>query len=144
MLFRSSLAPSYLNVAKASLQHLVSEQKNKENTQVKHDHFNTRKKNNKNINQQVNINKRFHDRRNFFFNGKCFSCHNFGHKAAQCVAKTIMTREARKKRNETGIKKNTYNNFYPHKNEIECSYCNKFGHEECKCRRKLQPKENIP
>ena len=55
-----------------------------------------------------------------------------------------MTREARKQRNETGIKKNTYNNFSPLQNEIECAYCNKFGHEESECRSKLQPKEHIP
>ena len=55
-----------------------------------------------------------------------------------------MTRETRKQRNETGIKKNTYNNFSPLQNEIECSYCNNFGHEESECRSKLQPKENTP
>ena len=55
-----------------------------------------------------------------------------------------MRREAIKQRNETGIKKNTYNNFYPLQNEIECAYCNNFGHEESKCRRKFQPKEHIP
>ena len=37
------------------------------------------------------------DNRRIFFNGQCFSCHNFGNKAAQCVVyKTIMTREAQK------------------------------------------------
>ena len=82
---------------------------------------------------------RFDNRRNFF-NGKCFSFHNFGHNAAQCVAyKTIMNREARKQRNETRVKKNTYNNFSPFKDEIECSFCNNFGHEESECRSKLQP-----
>ena len=55
-----------------------------------------------------------------------------------------MTREARKKRIDTGIKKNTYNNFYPLQNEIECDYCNNFGHEESECRSKLQQKEYIP
>ena len=55
-----------------------------------------------------------------------------------------MTREARKQRNETGINKNTYNNFSPIQNEIECSYCNNFGHEESECRSKIQPKEHIP
>ena len=55
-----------------------------------------------------------------------------------------MTKEARKQRNQTGIKKNTYNNFSPLQNEIECAYCNNFGHGESKCRSKLQPKENIP
>ena len=55
-----------------------------------------------------------------------------------------MTREERKKRIDIGIKKNTYNNFSPLQNEIECAYCNKFGHEESECRIKLQPKEHIP
>ena len=54
-----------------------------------------------------------------------------------------MTREARKQRNETGIKNNNYNNFDPLQNEIEYSYCNNLGHEEYECRRKLQPKEQI-
>ena len=46
---------------------------------------------NRNYNHQED---RFDNRRNFF-NGQCFSCHNFGHKVAQCVSyKTIMTREA--------------------------------------------------
>ena len=48
---------------------------------------------------------RFDNHKNFF-NGQCFSCHNFGHKAAKCVAyKTIMTREAQKQRSMTGIMK---------------------------------------
>ena len=56
---------------------------------------------------------------------------DLGHKAAQCVAyKTIMTREERKQRNETGIKKNNYKNFSALQNEIECAYCNNFGHGE--------------
>lgn len=50
-----------------------------------------------------------------------------------------MTREARKQRNDTRVKKNTYNNFSPLIDEIECSFCNKYGHEESKCRRKLHP-----
>ena len=36
--------------------------------------------------------------------------------------KTIMTRETRKKRIDTGIKKNTYYNFSPLQNEIEYAY----------------------
>ena len=55
-----------------------------------------------------------------------------------------MTREERNQRNETGIKKNTYKNFSPLQNEIECAYCNNFGHEESECKRNLQPKEHIP
>jgi len=68
-----------------------------------------------------------------------FSCHNFGHKDAQYVAyKTIMTREARNQRNVTGVNKSSYNNFYLLENEIECSICNNFGHEESECRRKFR------
>ena len=56
-----------------------------------------------------------------------------------------MTREERKQRNETGIKKNTYKKKKnsPLQDEIECSFCNNFGHEESECKRKLQPKEQI-
>ena len=130
-----SSAPKYRKAVTASLQHSATQQGNKETLQVKHDHLNTKNTNRntfkRNINQQVNTNRRFHDRRNFFFNGQCFSCHNFGHKVVQCVAyKTIMAREARKKIIDSGIKKNTYNKFYPLQNEIECPYCNNFGHEE--------------
>lgn len=96
--------------------------------------------NNRITSKKVNNTKIFYDHRNFFFNGKCFSCHIFGHKATPCVAyKTIITREARKQRNETEVKKNTYNNFSPLIDEIECSFCNNFGHEESECKRKLQP-----
>ena len=55
-----------------------------------------------------------------------------------------MTREDRKQRNRTRIKKNTYNKFSPLQNEIECAYCNNFGHEESECMSKLKPKEHIP
>ena len=73
-----------------------------------------------------------------FFNGQCFSCHNFGHKVAQCVAyKTIMTREAQKQRSMTGIMKRTYNNFSALESEIECSICNNFGHEDSECRSRI-------
>jgi len=55
-----------------------------------------------------------------FFNGECFSCQNFRHKATQCVAyKTIMTREARNQMNVIGVKKSSYNNFSLLENEIE-------------------------
>jgi len=94
---------------------------------------------NRSINQKVNNGKIFYDHRNFF-NGKCFSWKNFGHKAAQCVPyKTIMTREARNQRSVIGIKKSSYNNFSPIEDEIECSFCNNFGHEESECRRKFRP-----
>ena len=41
------------------------------------------------------------------------------------------------------INKNNYNNFSPLQNEIKCSYCYNFGHEEYECRSKIQPKEKI-
>ena len=55
-----------------------------------------------------------------------------------------MYREVRKQINEAGIKKNYYNNFSPLQNEIECAYCNDFGHGESECRSKIQPKEHVP
>ena len=103
--------------------------------QVNHSQFASRMNVNENYNHQVS---RFDNRRNFF-NGQCFSCHNFGHKVAQCVAyKTIMTRETRNQRNVTGIMKRTYNNFSALENEIECSICNNFGHEDSECRSKFR------
>eukprot|EP00253_Pinus_taeda_P014281 PITA_14281 len=78
---------------------------------------------------------RLDDSRRNFFNGQCFSCHNFGHKAAQCVSyKTIMTREAQKQISMPTIMKRTYNNFSALESEIECSICNNFGHEDSECR----------
>ena len=44
-----------------------------------------------------------------------------------------MTREAQNKRNVTGIMKRTYNNVSALENEIECSICNNFGHEDSEC-----------
>ena len=142
-------APNYLKAVRIGLQHAATQQGNKESLQVKHDHLNSKNTNRnifqRNTSQQVNSSRRFHDRRNFFFNGQCFSCHNFGHKVVQCVAyKTIMTREARKKRIDIETKKNAYNKFSPLLNEVECAYCNNFGHEEFECRRKVQPKEHVP
>ena len=84
------------------------------------------------------LDERFDNHRNFF-NGQCFSCHNFGRKVAQCVSyKTIMTRETRNQRSVTEIMKRTYNNFYTLKNEIECSICNNFSHEDSKCRSRFR------
>ena len=54
-----------------------------------------------------------------------------------------MTREASKKRIDIEIEKNTYKNFSPLLNEVECAYCNNFGHEEFECRSIVQPKEHI-
>ena len=34
----------------------------------------------------------------------------------------------------TGIMKRTYNKFSALENEIECSICNNFGHEDSECR----------
>ena len=103
--------------------------------QVRSSQFTSRMDENRNYNHMAG---KFDNRRSFF-NGQCFSCHNFGHKAAQCVAyKTIMTREAQKQRSMTGITKRTYNNFSVLENEIECSICNNFGHEDSECRSKFQ------
>ena len=49
-----------------------------------------------------------------------------------------MTREARNQGSVTGIMKRTYNNFYALENEIECSICNNFGHEDSKCRSRFR------
>ena len=99
---------------------------------------------NRYYNHQIN---RFDNRRNLF-NGQCFSCHNFGHNTAQCVAyKTIMTREARNQRNVIGIKESSYKSFYLFENEIECSICNNFSHEKYECRskfRQISQKEQTP
>jgi len=103
--------------------------------QVNHSQFTSRMDVNGNYNQLVG---RFDNHKNFF-NGQCFSCHNFGHKAAQCVAyKTIMTREAQKQRSMTGIMKMTYNNFSTLENEIECYICNNFSHEDSECRSRFR------
>lgn len=76
--------------------------------QVNHTQFDPNMNINRNYNYQVN---RFDNHRNFF-NGQCFSCHNFGHKDDQCVSyKTIMTREAQNQRNVKGVKKSSYNKF---------------------------------
>jgi hypothetical protein len=144
-----SLAPNYLKAVTTSLPDVATQQGNKESSQVRHDHLNSKNTNMNafrgNSNQQVNSYRRFYDRKNFFFKGQCFTCHNFGHKAAQCVAyKTIMTRESRKKRIELKTKKNTYNNFSPLQDEVECAYCNNFGHDESECRNKIQLKRQVP
>jgi len=58
-----------------------------------------------------------------------------------------MTKEERNQRNVTGINKSSYNNFSLLENEIECSICKNFGHEESKCRSKFQQtsqKEQTP
>eukprot|EP00253_Pinus_taeda_P030617 PITA_30617 len=103
--------------------------------QVKTSQFASRMDDNRNYNHLAG---RF-DNRKSFFNGQCFSCHNFGHKAAQCVSyKTIMTREAQKQRSMTGTTKSTYNNFSALENEIECSICNNFSHEDSECRSRFQ------
>eukprot|EP00253_Pinus_taeda_P006216 PITA_06216 len=103
--------------------------------QVNHYQFASRMNVNENYNHSV---RRVDNRRNFF-NGQCFSCHNFGHEAAECVAyKTIMTRETQKQRSMIGIMKRTYNNFSALENEVECSICNNFGHEDSECRSRFR------
>eukprot|EP00253_Pinus_taeda_P015505 PITA_15505 len=58
--------------------------------QVKYSQFSSRMDGSRNYN-------RLDDSHRNSFNGQCFSCHNFGHKATQCVSyKTIMTRESQK------------------------------------------------
>ena len=77
-------APNYLKEVTGGLQHAATQQGNKEYLQVKHDHLNSKNTNRntfqRNTNQQVYSSRRFYDRKNFFFSGQCFSCHNFGHK----------------------------------------------------------------
>ena len=90
-------APNYLKVATTGLQYSASQQGRKDSLQVKQDHLSSRNTDRNNFkrrsNQQVNPNRKFHNYKNVYFNGQCFTCHNFGHKVAQCVAyKTIMTR----------------------------------------------------
>jgi len=125
----SASTRSYLDVAKTSEQYANRQQRPKITHQVNHTQFMPGMNSSRSFNQQVKISKRFYDHKNFF-HGQCFSCHNFGHKATQCVAyKIIMTREARNQRSVTGIKKSSYDNFSPLENEVKFSICNKFGHE---------------
>jgi len=49
-----------------------------------------------------------------------------------------MTREAKNQKSVIEIKKSSYNNFSPLENEVECSICNNFGHEEFECRSKFR------
>eukprot|EP00253_Pinus_taeda_P024419 PITA_24419 len=55
-----------------------------------------------------------------------------------------MTREAQKQRSMTGITKRTYNNFSALENEVECSICNNFGHEDSECRSRFQQTKEQP
>lgn len=48
-----------------------------------------------------------------------------------------MTREARKQHNANRTNKSSYNAFSPLQNEVEFSIWIKFGHEETKCRRRM-------
>eukprot|EP00253_Pinus_taeda_P033727 PITA_33727 len=150
---KPSTSKSYLDAARRSEQVDNRQQRHKTNhevnrgqstsrmnrsynqPQVNHSQFASRMNVNGNYNH---LDGRFDNRRNFF-NGQCFSCHNFGHKATQCVSyKTIMTREARNQRSVTGIMKRTYNQFSILENEIECSICSNFGHEDYECRSKFR------
>ena len=74
----------YLDAAKRSEQYDNRQQRPKITHQVNHTQFNPRMNIGRSCTQQVNNVKIFYDRRNFF-NGQCFSCHKFGHKATQCV-----------------------------------------------------------
>ncbi len=55
-----------------------------------------------------------------------------------------MTREDKKQRSMTGITKRTYNNFSALQNEVECSICNNFGHEDSECRSRFQQTKEQP
>eukprot|EP00253_Pinus_taeda_P005145 PITA_05145 len=148
---KPSTSNSYLDAARRSEQVDNRQQKHNANYQVNRGKstsrinrsFNRPQVNHSGSRMDVNGNYshmvgRFDNRRNLF-NGQCFSCHNFGHKASQCVAyKTIMTRESQKQRSMKGIMKRTYNNFSALENEIECSICNNFGHEDSKCRSRFR------
>lgn len=119
----SAITESYLNLVKTSQQCVNPQQRPKVTPQVNHAHSTPRVNINRSTNQKVNNTKIFYDHGNFFLSGQCFSFYEFGHKVAQCVSyKNIMTREARKKRSVTGIKKSSYNNFSPLEDEIECSF----------------------
>ena len=50
-----------------------------------------------------------------------------------------MTREAQKQRSM--ITKRPYNNFSALENEVECSICNNFGHEDSECRSRFQERK---
>eukprot|EP00253_Pinus_taeda_P010531 PITA_10531 len=131
---KPSTSKSYLNAARKSEQVDNRQQRHKADQQVNHSQFSSRMNVYGNYNH---LDDRFDNCRNFL-NGQCFSCHNFGHKATQSVSyKTIMTREARNQRSVTGIMKRTYNNFSALENEIECSICNNFSHEDSECRSKF-------
>jgi hypothetical protein len=81
------------------------------------------------------------------FLGLCYSCNNFGHKAANCRA------YAKNRRNYEGYSNNNYprksheaqninhNSFGSLSNEIECYKCNNFGHMAKDCRLIVPPKE---
>ena len=56
----------------------------------------------------------------------------------QTCALPIFLFHFQKQRSMTGIMKRTYNNFYALANEIECSICNNFGHEESECRSRFR------
>eukprot|EP00253_Pinus_taeda_P010214 PITA_10214 len=155
---QASTSKSYLEVAKGSEQKHNGDYQGKQGQIANKGHQQAVLRKNKGYNQpqvrfsqsdsRMNNNRDYNhvasrfDNRRSFFNGQCFSCHNFGHKAAQCVAyKTIMTREAQKQRSMTEISKRTYNNFSALENEVECFICNKFGHRDSECRSRLQQKK---
>jgi len=129
----STSTKSYLDAAKTNEQYDNRQQRHKVDHQVNHTQFAPRMNINRSHNQpqenhtqfapKMNINRNYNQQVNRFdsrknlFNGKCFSCHNFGHKVFQCIShKTIMIREAQNQRNVTGIERSSYNNFYPLEN----------------------------
>ena len=82
------------------------------------------------FNPKENNTRSYYTHKHFYLNGQCFTCHNFGHKVAQCVAyKAIITREARKQTNEVRVKEYSYNAFSSFQYETKFSFCNNFWHK---------------
>jgi len=115
-----------MNVVKGNIHHNYSSHQKNEGSNAYHakqPYYNQREIHSRN----------YYDPRYSYFNGQCFTCHNFGDKVVDCVSyKIIITREAREQNNELTARKSSYNFFLPLQDEIECSLCNSFGHKETK------------
>lgn len=103
---------SYVNVVKGSNHQNSRSQHKKEGSKYTQERQSFHE-------QRVSYSKRYYTSRYSYFNGQCFTCHNFGNKAVNCVAyKTIMTREEINQYNSNESKKSSYNSFYPLQNEV--------------------------
>ena len=92
-----------------------------------------------------NVQRRTHDRYQYKFNGYCFFCYNYGHKAAFCnkFSKKIYEHNGfDKSRQGYGNRldvirqnknSNTHNRFETLNHEIECYKCQNFGHISRNC-----------